>query len=52
MACMVGPIKKFPVVNAKIHFESISLVSDDVLTNVVNDYKFKINGIQFQRSQL
>jgi len=35
MACMVGPIKKFPVVNAKIHFESISLVSDDVLTNVV-----------------
>ena len=52
MACMVGPIKKFPVVNAKIHFESISLVSDDVLTNVVNDYKFKINGIQFQRRAL
>ena len=52
MACMVGPIKKFPVVNAKIHFDSICLVSDDTLTNVVKDYKFNINGIQFQRNKL
>ena len=52
MACMVGPIKRYPVINAKIHFESICLVSDDPLENIVKDYKYNINGIKFQRNQL